>query len=141
MILGKAVGMNEWMGFINSEGKVENVEELKRLVHAGVCQRLQKLFISCNPELFYQGCNKACSEWESYMTTLHSSIYNKPLKATHFMWYNTCKYYITFIRELNMTSGRIYGNSCWDFMIMIRAIKNVYRRENENGTINFIFTG
>ena len=33
---GKAVSVNEWMGFINSEGKVENVKELKKLVHNGV---------------------------------------------------------------------------------------------------------
>ena len=33
---GKAVSMNEWMSFINSEGKVENVKELKKLVHNGV---------------------------------------------------------------------------------------------------------
>ena len=33
---GKAIGMSEWMSFINSEGKVENVKELKKLVHNGV---------------------------------------------------------------------------------------------------------
>jgi hypothetical protein len=38
VVLGKAVGMNEWMGFINSEGKIQNVEELKRLIHTGVGQ-------------------------------------------------------------------------------------------------------
>ena len=40
VILGKAVGTNEWMGFINNEGKIENVKELKRLIHSGVSQRL-----------------------------------------------------------------------------------------------------
>ncbi len=41
VVHGKAIGMHEWMGFINSEGRVQNVKELKQLIHNGVSQPLE----------------------------------------------------------------------------------------------------
>jgi hypothetical protein len=50
--------MNEWMGFINSEGKVENVEELKRLVHAGVCQSCRNYSFLATQSCFTKAATK-----------------------------------------------------------------------------------
>ena len=36
VVLGEAIGMNEWMSFIDREGKVQNSQELKKLIHHGV---------------------------------------------------------------------------------------------------------
>ncbi|XP_028409145.1 TBC1 domain family member 17-like [Dendronephthya gigantea] len=35
IVPGEAISMNEWMSFINSEGKVENSQRLKKLIHRG----------------------------------------------------------------------------------------------------------